>query len=130
VSDRLDELGDSTTVVLVTFTDPQNVSTYSQTNALPFPVLIDADRTAYKAFGLGRGSVRRIYGWRAALRYLQIVGAGGLKELRRPTEDTLQLGGDFVIAPDGSLIYGFWGAGPDDRPSVDDLIDALRTIPS
>jgi len=50
-----------------------------------------------------------------------------LKGLRRPTEDTLQLGGDFIVGPDGTLIYGFWGEGPDDRPSVDDLIDALPT---
>ena len=39
--------------------------------------------------------------------------------------DTLQLGGDFVIAPDGTLSWGFWGAGPDDRPELDDLVAAV-----
>ena len=33
---------------------------------------------------------------------LRLLRAGGWRDLRRPTEDTLQLGGDFVIAPDGS----------------------------
>jgi len=126
VSDRLDELGESTAVVLVTFTDPDNLDNYRNTNPVPFPILIDPDRSAYRAYGLGRGSVRRVWGWRAARRYLEIIRNGGLRDLRRPTEDTLQLGGDFVVAPDGILAWGFWGEGPDDRPSVDDLITEVR----
>ncbi len=126
MSDRLDELGESTAVVLVTFTDPDNLDNYRNTNPVPFPILIDPDRSAYRAYGLGRGSVRRVWGWRAARRYLEIIRNGGLRDLRRPTEDTLQLGGDFVVAPDGILAWGFWGEGPDDRPSVDDLITEVR----
>lgn len=56
MSDRLDELGESTTVVLVTFTDPDNLDDYRDTNSVPFPILIDPDRSAYRAYGLGRGS--------------------------------------------------------------------------
>jgi len=125
VRDRLEEFG-TTDVVLVTFTDPEKVVTYAEAKDLPFPVLVDADRSAYRAFGLARGSVRRVWGWRMARRYLEIFRSDGVSRLRRPTEDTLQLGGDFVVSPDGTLTYGFWGAGPDDRPSVDDLIQAVR----
>ena len=35
-------------------------------------------------------------------------------------------GGDFIVDPDGTLLYGFWGDGPDDRPHVDDLLRALE----
>lgn len=124
MSDRLAELGDNTTVALLTFTDPTNLVGYSEEHDLPFPILVDPTRSVYRAYGLGRGSIARIYGWKAAHRYLQIFRTDGLRDLTKPTEDTLQLGGDFIIGPEGILIYGFWGAGPDDRPSIDDLINA------
>ena len=123
--DRLDDLGAATEVVLVTFTNQDELATYQQRNALPFPVVSDPSRAAYRAYGLGRGSVARVWGWQAARRYAQILRRSGLRSWRRPTEDTLQLGGDFVVNPDGTLVYGFWGEGPDDRPSVDDLIAAI-----
>ena len=124
--DRLDDLGPDTTVVLVTFTDPDNLSDYIVRNLLPFPVLTDPDRSAYAAYGFGRGSVGRVWGWRAGRRYLELLRAGRWRELRRPTEDTLQLGGDVVVGADGTLVWGFWSAGPDDRPSVDDIIAAVE----
>ncbi len=124
--DRLDELGETTEVALVTFSDPTHLAHYQDVHDLPYTILVDRTRSSYRDFGLGRGSVRRVWGWRALHRYVQILRAGGLAGLGRPTEDTLQLGGDFVIAPDGALAWGFWGEGPDDRPSVDDLIAAVR----
>ena len=125
--DRFAELGERTDVVLITFTEPSALAGYRDRNALPFPVVTDPNRHAYRAYGLGRGSVARVWGWRAGLRYVQILRRSGLRAWRRPTEDTLQLGGDFVIDPDGTLIYGFWGRGPDDRPRVEDLITAVNT---
>lgn len=128
VRDRLAELGPNTDVVLVTFTDVASLRSYRSTHELPFPTLVDPNRVAFRAFGLGRGTVARMYGWRSARRYVELLRADGLSALARPTEDTLQLGGDFVIAPDGTLAYGFWGAGPDDRPAVDDLIEVVDQL--
>jgi len=124
VRDRLDEFGEAD-VVLVTFTDHNNVPAYRERHQLDLPVVVDTDRAAYRAFGLGRGSVRRVWGAKAGRRYLEIVGADGFAGLARPVEDTLQLGGDFVIDPEGKLVYGFWGEGPDDRPSVEELLAAV-----
>ena len=67
----------------------------------------------------------RALDWNLLKTFHEIVRAGGFGSLRRPTEDTLQLGGDFVVAEDGTLRYGFWGEGPDDRPTVDELIEAV-----
>lgn len=122
---RLAELGADTDVVLITFTSPELAVRYSERLELPFPVLIDEDRTVYRSYGLGRGSFARVWGWRTIKRYFEIFRKEGLNGLRMPTEDTLQLGGDFVIAPDGTLAYQFQGEGPDDRPSVDELVQAM-----
>ena len=131
VRDHLADFGDETDVVLITFTDRAGLAAYAAERRLPFPIIVDRDRAAYRAFGLGRGTVRRVWGVRALRRYVDIVRSEGLRALRglrRPTEDTLQLGGDFVIDPDGVLRYGFWGEGPDDRPTIDQLIAAVAEI--
>ena len=124
--DRLDELGESTEVVKITITDIISLTEYQWSNELPYPVLTDPGRETYRAYGLGRGSVRRVWGMRATKRYIELIRESGLGALRKPTEDTLQLGGDFLIGPDGNLAWGFWGDGPDDRPSIDDLVIAVR----
>ena len=123
--DRLDELGDAV-VVLITFTRRRNLRGYRARLALPFPVLADESRSVYRAYGLGRGSVRRVYGWRTLRRYWELLRAG--RDLERPSEDTLQLGGDFVVGRDGRLVYAFRSKGPDDRPGVDDLIRVVGNL--
>jgi len=126
VRDRIHELGSKAEVVVVTFTEPGNIEHYVRTNDLPFTVVVDQTLSAYRSFGLGRGSVARVYGWKTLRRYVQILRSTGPGALRRTTEDTLQLGGNFIIGPDGTLVYGHWGEGPADRPTVDELIRALR----
>lgn len=125
--DRLDDLGDRTDVALITFTSRANLAEYEDTHDLGFPVLMDPDRSGYAAYGLGRGSLRRMYSWPVLRTYAEILRQDGFSQLKRTTEDTRQLGGDFVVGPDGLLRYGFWGEGPDQRPSVDELIDALQS---
>ena len=128
--DRLDEFGDGVELALVTFAALEYVAAYQEVHELPFPILLDADRSTYRAFGLGRGTVARVWGWRMMREYARILRRSGLGRLERSTEDTLQLGGDFVIAPDGTLSWAFWGDGPDDRPTVDQLLTAARDAKS
>lgn len=125
MSERLDEFGDGTDVVLVTFTDPTNLVEYSERNDLPFPIVVDGNRTMYRAFGLGRGSLAAIWGLKSLRKYVDILRRKGTGRLEKATEDTRQLGGDFVVGPDGTLVYGFWGSGPADRPDVQELIEAV-----
>lgn len=128
--DRLDELAENTIVVLATFTSAENLVSYVAKTDLDIPVLMDAHRDAYRAFGLGRGSVARVWGPKMVRRYLEIFASDGFTKPERATEDTLQLGGDFVIDSDGNLAYGFWSEGPDDRPTVDALIAATLAAAS
>ena len=125
--DRLDEFDDDTEVVLVTFTDAEQLVSYRQRHHLPFPVLLDPDRSAYRVYGLGRATARRVWSPGTLKRYAQLLRRDGLGSLKAPTEDTRQLGGDMVVAPDGTLTWGFWSEGPDDRPSVDELLTAVRS---
>ncbi len=130
--DRLDEVagphGERAAVVLITFTTPEELDAYQQRRQLRFPILIDSDRTVYDAYGMGRGSFLDVWGWSAARRYWQILrpsGPGSRDDLQSPTEDTRQLGGDMVIAPDGRLAWGHWSSRSSDRPGVDDIVRAV-----
>ena len=115
-------------VVLLTFTTAELLDEYRQRRELDVPMLIDGTRGVYDSYGLGRGSFGQVWGWRTLRRYAQILRRSdrGWTDLTATTEDTRQLGGDFVIAPDGRLSWGFWSEGPADRPSVDDLTDAVE----
>lgn len=115
--------------MLVTFTTDVELDAYQHRRAVAFPILVDADRSVYAAYGMGRGSFRAVWGLATLRRYWQILrpsGPGSVSDLGAATEDTRQLGGDIVIAPNGTIVWGHWSTGPADRPSVDDIVDAVR----
>lgn len=91
---------------------------------VPFPVLIDLDRTSYEAWGLRRASFSQVWldpkVWK---QYARLLLSG--ERLRSAGRDPRQLGGDFVVGPDGRLVY----ARPqerDDRPPAGELVDELE----
>lgn len=120
---RLDEIGAA--AVFVVFDAPERVrGGLLRGLDIPFPVLVDADRDAYRAWGLRRSSVAGVWldprVWR---RYAALLVRG--ERLGRPGADTLQLGGDFVVDRDGIVTY----ARPqqrDDRPPVLALVSELE----
>ncbi|GJM37418.1 MAG: hypothetical protein DHS20C19_07850 [Acidimicrobiales bacterium] len=123
--DRIADFGDDTIVALVTFTQTADLASYEHDKQLGFAVLRDPEREGYRAFGFGRGRTTRVWGLRAARRYLELLRAGHWRALRRPTEDTRQLGGDVVIDADGVVRWIHHSQGPEDRPTVDALVDAV-----
>ena len=130
MSDNLGELGDAADVVLVTFAPSDQLDAYQDRRRLGFPILVDADRSTYAAYGLDRGGFAQVWGWSTMKRYVEILspsGPGHIGDLSGSvrSDDTRQLGGDMVIAPDGTLAWGHWSTGPADRPSVDAIAAAV-----
>ena len=120
--DRINELG---TAVFVAFDEPERLrDSLLRGLDVPYPVLVDMDRSAYRAWGLRRGSLLTVWGdpgvWR---RYARELAHGA--RLRRPGTDTLQLGGDFVIDGAGTVVYSR-PQRRDDRPPVAELLRALE----
>lgn len=125
--DRSSEFGDAEIVVIL-FTRQRNLRGYRGRFVSPLSVVTDEDRSVYRAYGLGRGSVWQVWGPRVWLRYAQLLlrREGGGIEKPSGGEDTSQLGGDFVVGRDGRLVLAFRSKGPDDRPTVDALVEAVR----
>jgi peroxiredoxin len=111
-------------VALVTFTRPRNLRGFRRRLRLAYPVLADETRAAYRAYGLGRAPWRSVWGVHTLRTYGRLMRQG--RRPRLPTQDTRQLGGDFVVDHAGRIVYAYRSRRPDDRPAVDDLIAAVR----
>jgi len=123
VRDRLIEFGDAE-IVVIAFAAPDYVAAYQRERLAPLTVLVDPSRDSYRDYGLRRGSLRKVWGPKIWWAYAKLLRRG--RRLQRPTEDTLQLGGDFVVGRDGRIAYMFRSDDPDDRPTVDELLVAVR----
>ncbi len=110
-------------VAVITFGRGDRLADYRSHLDIPFSVLRDEHRDAYRAYGLTRGSLRAIYRPATIKKYAQLMWAG--QKLRRPTGDTRQLGGDFVVGPDGRLAFAYRPIAPDDRPAAAAIVAAL-----
>ena len=118
-SGRIDEVE----VAVVTFGDADRLAAHRAHLGVPFAVLGDPARDTYRAYGLERASLRAIYRPATVRRYVELVRRG--RRVRRPTEDTRQLGGDFVVGPEGILRFAYRPVAPDDRPSAAAIVAAL-----
>lgn len=111
-------------VAVVSFAQGKALEHYARGLDLPFPVLSDPDREAYRAYGLEKGSVWRIFGPRTIWAYVALIARGRL--FRGIQADPFQLGGDFVIDAGGVVRFAYRSAEPTDRPSAERLLEAAR----
>lgn len=111
-------------VVVVSFARPASLAAYRDRFGLGDVLLLsDPERLAYAAFGFDRGSVARV--WldpRVWLRYAGLLARG--RRLEATDDDTLQLGGDVLVAPDGRVRWIYRSTGPEDRPTPAALLRA------
>ncbi len=114
--------------LFVVFDDPARVRRALlhgfDTSRLPFAVLLDEERSAYARWGLARASWPTIlFDASAMRRYWQLWREG--ERLRLVGDDPLQLGGDFIVAPDGTVAYAR-PQGRVERPPIGELLRAAR----
>ena len=96
---------------------------YADETEFGWPVLADEGHEIYALYGLVRTSFAKAWLSPRTVRYYLRAAFRG-KRLHRPTGDTLQLGGDFLIDPAGRVVFAFRSAEPADRPSVERILYA------
>jgi hypothetical protein len=112
-------------VLVISQGRPEPLAAFVRERPLPFPVVGDPDRAAYRAFGLERTSWTTILSPRVLLGYVRVMARGWLPRKPNEGEDVLQLGGDFVLDAEGRLGYSHPSAEPTDRPTIEMLLSAL-----
>jgi hypothetical protein len=111
-------------VCVVTFESDSRAAAYVKETQLKWPLLIDDDRTLYKAYRMERGTWWNIFGPASIWVYLKLLGRG--RRLRVPGRDVHQLGGDVLIDPQGVVCVHHIGSGPADRPSISALLGPVE----
>ncbi len=122
--ETLESLG--ATVAVITWEPPEVVRRFQWVTTLPFRVLSDPDRRAYAAFGLQRGRSRQIWNWETSKVYMRAALRGRLPRLPHG-HDIAQLGGDFVLNREGYVVFIHRSRSPADRPSIEAVLDAVRS---
>lgn len=115
-------------VAVVSQARPEILALFLREQPLPFPVVADPERAAYRAFGLERTSWGRVLRPGVVLRFLRLLFRGWRPRRVRQGEDVLQLGGDFLLDAAGRLAYAYRSTEPTDRPTVEALLGAVRDL--
>ncbi|KAL0967418.1 hypothetical protein UPYG_G00251980 [Umbra pygmaea] len=86
-------------------------------------MLLDRQRTVYRAFGLG-SSYSKVMSFKSLLKYAKYVASGqDFPDIPpRFLEDLYQLGGDFVLDEGGSVILSHPCKNPLDRPEAAQVV--------
>jgi peroxiredoxin len=115
----------NTEVAVVSFETGHWAQVWQAETDVPFQLLLDPDRAAYRAFGLERswwrswGPKNLWYYARASLQGRHSHHTGG---------DTSQLGGDFIIDATGIIRLAHRSKYPTDRPAVAGLLATLTHL--
>jgi dehydrogenase/reductase SDR family protein 12 len=122
--DRIQDIRDRGAELVIVGNGAQNfAAAFREDFQLDCPLLVDPELRAYRAAGLRRGRVE-ILSPRLPLNALRALMSGARQGAVEG--DPWQLGGVFVIRPDGELTYRYASSAAGDHPSVDDILAALE----
>lgn len=120
--ERVDAAG---TAVFVVHDEPGRIRDWMLRDLeVPYPILVDLEMTAYRAWGLGHAGHVSTLAPRVVLGYARKLLFEG--ERLRLGSDPLQLGGDFVIGSDGRVSYTHPQTAVDDRPPAGLMVRELE----
>ena len=119
------EINAHANVVTVSFGTEYWAQAWRQETRSPFPFLMDANRSAYQAYGLESSVLRS---WSPANLWYYTKAALQKRETFGKRGDPHQLGGDFIIDPQGVIRLAHPSREPTDRPTMDHILRVLRDM--
>ncbi|MBA2278140.1 MAG: AhpC/TSA family protein [Chloroflexia bacterium] len=113
-------------VVAVGQGTPAEAARFQRRLKLPYAVLADPERAAFRAYGLREGTVGEVAGAGAVVAFVRALLRGDLPG--RVVGNALQLHGEFLIDREGIVRYTVRPTRSSDIPSTQALIDAARDL--
>jgi len=110
-------------VVAISFEPRERLFQLTRQLQLPFTILSDPERDVYAAYSLEQGNWLKIFSPKTIWTYVKHFARG--RRYHHAASDWKQLGGDFVLDKDGTVLCEHRGQTPSDRPTVASLIARL-----
>ncbi|MFK7819247.1 MAG: AhpC/TSA family protein [Planctomycetaceae bacterium] len=121
----------SVQIRLVTFEEPSRATSYVAKADLPWPLMLDENRSLYRVYGLESATWWSLYSPVSILKYLWLMARGFFPG--KPGSDWNQLGGNVLVDPKGIVQLIHASKTPHDRPSVTEILSivtASEVMPS
>jgi peroxiredoxin len=112
-------------VTLVGQGPPEEAVAFRERRQVPFPVFVDPDRRAYRAYGLDRGRPSQVYGPKVAVPFVRANLTGKLQRGLHGGS-FLQMPGSFVVDGAGILRFAHRNRTVADNPTNQALLDAVH----
>jgi hypothetical protein len=122
VKDEFDRRGVS--IVVISFAEPERLTTYQAHHQWPWVVLADPRRIAYQAFALQRLSWFRVFSPSTLRLYFRLLREGKTFQ-NYGKDDYYQAGGDFLVDRKGNILFAHRSQNPADRPPLEKLLKAI-----
>lgn len=113
-------------VVVIIFELDSAAHSYIEETNIVWPLLVDAGRKLYMAYGMLSADFWDIWGPKTWWAYLKEICKGRLP--RKSSGDISQRGGDVLIDPNGFVKFHHVGKGPADRPSIDKMLSIIKRL--
>ena len=126
--DRFERIGAH--VTLIGQGTPQECREFCETRRLPFRVLVDPDRSAYRAYGLGKGGVMQVVGPQVMVPWIRNELHAETRQRSTRGASFTQMPGTFVIDTDGIVRFGHRSRHVADVPRNSTILRALSELPS
>ena len=113
-------------ILVMTLGKPHETEAFCADRAPGIQCQADPEASAYKQFGLGRGSMHQLFGPQVWLQGALASTDGKFEGLPvgKPVGDPWQMPGVFVIGRDGKIKMAYYSQHAGDYPSDDSLIAA------
>jgi alkyl hydroperoxide reductase subunit AhpC len=115
----------NTEIVVISFSERELGKRWLEETCAPFVMLIDQERKVYQAYGMKR-SFFGTWNPGTILFYIRMFLVG--RKWHGIQGDPNQMGGDFIIDKNGTLILVYPSEEATDRPPVEGLFDILREL--
>lgn len=113
-------------IIVFTFQGGHFARAYAEETGLRWPLLVDGEHQLYHAYGMRKAKLWDLVGPAVWWAYFLELLRGRLPSW--PRADTQQQGGDVLIDPAGIVRVHHVGAGPADRPSVEELLRVRQML--
>jgi len=124
--ERFSEVGAG--IVLVGQGDVSREAAFREARQVPFPILLDGARLAYRAYGLGRATTMQIFGPRVALPFVRANLHVETMQRGLKGGSFRQLPGTFVVDTNGLVRLAHRNRTVADNPSNAVVLEALRAV--